>query len=315
MVAGYSRSFSRGKYLIFGCCHSSYAPGSLTKEAFDTNRGLWLATDQNELYPNPHSYAKEEHQLSWYGFMGRVLGKALYEGILVDISFAGFFLAKWLGRQSYLDDLNSLDNELYKGLVVLKNYAKPEELSLNFSITEQEFGVARSIDLIPGGSEIAVTVDNRHEYIQLVCKYKLDKQIAAQSRAFFEGLSDIIDSKWLRMFDQHELQQLIGGEETMIDLDDLRANAVVSGFPNDNTIRLFWKVSISVNATFSLRLALQVVKGFDQEQRKALLSFVTSCSRPPLLGFEYLNPKFGIRFGGGDTTRLPSACKSTCALI
>jgi ubiquitin-protein ligase E3 C len=31
----------------------------LSKEAFDTNRGLWLATDQNELYPNPHSYATE----------------------------------------------------------------------------------------------------------------------------------------------------------------------------------------------------------------------------------------------------------------
>jgi len=85
--------------------------------------------------------------------IGRVLGKALYDGILVDISFAGFFLAKWLGRQSYLDDLSSLDNELYKGLIsalsaedwdrqanmylVLKNYSKPEDLSLNFTITEQ----------------------------------------------------------------------------------------------------------------------------------------------------------------------------------
>lgn len=65
--------------------------------------------------------------------------------------------------------------------------------------------------------------------IQLVCKYKLDKQIAAQSKAFFIGLSDLLDSKcgfitvWqnlvlikaigLRMFDQQELQQLIGGEE------------------------------------------------------------------------------------------------------
>jgi len=58
-----------------------------------------------------------------------------------------------------------------------------------------EFGVATSVDLIPGGSDIAVTAENRQEYIQLVCKYKLDKQIAAQSRAFFHGLSDIIDSK------------------------------------------------------------------------------------------------------------------------
>lgn len=43
---------------------------SLSKEAFNTDRGLWLATSQNELYPNPHSYAKETHQLSWYGFVG-----------------------------------------------------------------------------------------------------------------------------------------------------------------------------------------------------------------------------------------------------
>lgn len=26
-------------------------------------------------------------------------------------------VAKWLGKQSYLDDLNSLDKELYKGLI------------------------------------------------------------------------------------------------------------------------------------------------------------------------------------------------------
>lgn len=34
------------------------------------------------------------HSLSWYRFIGRILGKALYEGILVDVAFAGFFLAK-----------------------------------------------------------------------------------------------------------------------------------------------------------------------------------------------------------------------------
>lgn len=34
------------------------------------------------------------HQLNWYRFIGRVLGKALYEDILVDVSFARFFLAK-----------------------------------------------------------------------------------------------------------------------------------------------------------------------------------------------------------------------------
>jgi ubiquitin-protein ligase E3 C len=64
---------------------------ALSKEAFDTERGLWLANYNNELYPNPHQYATESHQLQWYSFIGRVLGKALYEDILVDVSFAGFF--------------------------------------------------------------------------------------------------------------------------------------------------------------------------------------------------------------------------------
>jgi ubiquitin-protein ligase E3 C len=76
---------------------------SLSKEAFDTDRGLWLATKEQELYPNPHSYARDQAQLNWYGFIGRVLGKALYEGILVDVRFAGFFLSKWLGKQSYCE--------------------------------------------------------------------------------------------------------------------------------------------------------------------------------------------------------------------
>lgn len=34
------------------------------------------------------------HNLNWYRFIGRILGKALYEGILVDVAFAPFFLAK-----------------------------------------------------------------------------------------------------------------------------------------------------------------------------------------------------------------------------
>ena len=65
-----------------------------------------------------------------------MLGKALYEGILVDVAFAGFFLAKWLGKQSYLDDLVTLDPELYKGLVYLKNVeGSIDHLALNFAIT------------------------------------------------------------------------------------------------------------------------------------------------------------------------------------
>jgi ubiquitin-protein ligase E3 C len=137
---------------------------SLSKEVFDTDRGLWLATEQNELYPNPHAYAKEQSQLEWYTFIGRMLGKALYEGLLMNVSFAGFFLAKWLGRQSYLDDLASLDYDLYKGLIALKNYpGDPEDMSLTFTLDQEEFGQMKSIELKRNGANISVTRANRME--------------------------------------------------------------------------------------------------------------------------------------------------------
>ena len=35
-----------------------------------------------------------EHDLKWYHFTGRMVGKAIYEGHFVGVSFAGFFLNK-----------------------------------------------------------------------------------------------------------------------------------------------------------------------------------------------------------------------------
>ncbi|GAA6055060.1 hypothetical protein JCM3770_001778 [Rhodotorula araucariae] len=271
---------------------------SLSREVFDTDRGLWLATSQNELYPNPHAYAREPAQLAWFAFVGRILGKALYQGILVNVKFAGFFLSKWLGRQAYLDDLASLDPELYRGLVSLKNYpGNVEDLSLNFTITEEDFGVARSVDLIPRGSEIAVTNENRLQYIVLVSNYRLNVQIAPQCRAFFAGLSEMVNPRWLRLFSQSELAVLVGGTEEAIDIADLRAHTVYSGWAADEntpTIRAFW----------------DVVATFGKDDRAKLVRFVTACERPPLLGFSQLNPLFAIRNAGSDEARLPTS--ATC---
>ncbi|KAH0581180.1 hypothetical protein H2248_012302 [Termitomyces sp. 'cryptogamus'] len=221
---------------------------SLCKEVFDTDRGLWLANKKNELYPNPHTYATEPHSLNWYRFIGRILGKAMYEGILVDVAFAGFFLAKWLGRQSFLDDLASLDPDLYNGLVFLKHYTENlEDLALNFTIAVDELGVTRSVDLIPNGSNVAVTKENRLQYIQLISHYRLTKQIKLQSEAFFDGLSEMIDPRWIRMFNQQEIQILLGGVNKPIDFDDLRRHTNYGGLYDDNeeTITMFWNESLS----------------------------------------------------------------------
>lgn len=270
---------------------------TLCKEAVNTNNGLFASTGDNLLYPSPMYYDKEE-QLKSLEFLGRIIGKAMYEGILIDSGFASFFLAKWLGRQSYLDDLHSLDDELYRGLIYLKNTKDDiAEMSLTFSIDEDRFGVAHSIDLVPGGSKIPVTNDNKIRYIYLVANYKLNIQIADQCSSFFTGLRDLIDPRWLRMFNQEELQALVGGTMHPIDVNDLEANSVYAGEYSDTheTIKWFWEV---------LR------EDFSQDDLSHLIKFSTGCSRPPLLGFGELFPKFCIRAATDDQQRLPTA--STC---
>ena len=119
------------------------------------------------------------------------------------------------------------------------------------------------------GASIPVTRANRLEYIYLVAHHRLTRQILKQSTAFFEGLSELIEPRWLRMFNQQELQVLVGGAEEPIDVDDLKRNVVYGGLYDEDheTIRMFWRV----------------VKSMDENSRRLLLRFVTSCARPPLL--------------------------------
>ncbi|KAF8239227.1 hypothetical protein L208DRAFT_1475648 [Tricholoma matsutake] len=138
--------------------------------------------------------------------------------------------------------------------------------------------------------------ENQLQYIYLVLHYHLSKQIKAQSEAFFEGLSKMIDQRWIRMFNQQEVQILLGGMNAPIDFDDLRRNNY-GGLYHDNeaTIIAFCKV----------------VNSFNQEQCMALLRFITSCSRPLLLYvFIQLVPNFSICDLGQDQLQLPTA--STC---
>ena len=49
-----------------------------------------------------------------------MVGKALYEGILLDVPLAPFFVARLQGRRPMFDDLAALDAELYRSLSQLK---------------------------------------------------------------------------------------------------------------------------------------------------------------------------------------------------
>lgn len=293
----------------FGMSEAGIDGGGLTKEflsqicrqAFNPDTGLFLETADRLLYPNPSSYTRAPEQLRHYEFLGRVVAKCIYEGILIDVAFAPFFLLRWVGKLGSLDDLAAMDRDLYNGLLKLKHYSGDVEadFALDFTLQEEEIGgPQRTIYLLPNGADVAVTNANRLHYIHLVCNYKLNARLAKQSDAFIRGLAVVVDPRRLAMFGASEMQAVVGGAAVAIDVDDLERNTEYAGFPSgkdDSAVKLFWQV---------------MRDDFTDQDRRDLVRFVTSTPRPPLLGFAGLQPKFALRRAGDDTARLPTA--STC---
>ncbi|XP_016423498.1 ubiquitin-protein ligase E3B-like [Sinocyclocheilus rhinocerous] len=260
----------------------------IIKKVFNPALNLFKTTSGNErLYPSPTSSIHENH-LQLFEFVGKMLGKAMYEGIVVDVPFASFFLSQVLGHHhstfySSIDELPSLDSEFYKNLTSIKRYdGDVSDLGLTLSYDEEVMGQLVCHELIPGGKTMPVTNENKISYIHLMAHFRMHTQIKEQTAAFIRGFRSIINPEWLHMFSTPEVQRLISGDNAEIDLDDLKKHTVYyGGFHSSHRVILWlWDILSS---------------DFSPEERAMFLKFVTSCSRPPLLGFAYLKPPFSIR--------------------
>nr|KAF6404354.1 ubiquitin protein ligase E3B [Molossus molossus] len=260
----------------------------IIKRVFDPALNLFKTTSGDErLYPSPTSYIHENY-LQLFEFVGKMLGKAVYEGIVVDVPFASFFLSQLLGHHhsvfySSVDELPSLDSEFYKNLTSIKRYdGDIADLGLTLSYDEDVMGQLVCHELIPGGKTIPVTNENKISYIHLMAHFRMHTQIKNQTAALISGFRSIIKPEWIRMFSTPELQRLISGDNAEIDLEDLKKHTVYYGGFHGSHRVIIWLWDI-------------LASDFTPNERAMFLKFVTSCSRPPLLGFAYLKPPFSIR--------------------
>ncbi|XP_036305632.1 ubiquitin-protein ligase E3B isoform X2 [Pipistrellus kuhlii] len=207
----------------------------IIKRVFDPALNLFKTTSGDErLYPSPTSYIHENY-LQLFEFVGKMLGKAVYEGIVVDVPFASFFLSQLLGHHhsvfySSVDELPSLDSEFYKNLTSIKRYdGDISDLGLTLSYDEDVMGQLVCHELIPGGKTIPVTNENKISYIHLMAHFRMHTQIKNQTAALISGFRSIIKPEWIRMFSAPELQRLISGDNAEIDLEDLKKHTVYYG--------------------------------------------------------------------------------------
>ncbi|RCI16673.1 hypothetical protein L249_2219 [Ophiocordyceps polyrhachis-furcata BCC 54312] len=269
----------------------------LARQMFDPNYALFIpvSSDQTTFHPNKLSGINDEH-LMFFKFIGRVIGKALYEGRLLDCFFSRAVYKRILGKSVSVKDMESFDPDYYKSLCWMLDNEITDIITETFSVENDEFGVTTVVDLVPNGREILVSEENKHEYVRLVVEHKLLASVKDQMEHFLKGFHEIIPAKLISIFNEQELELLISGLPD-IDIDDWKSNTEYQNYtPSSQQIQWFWRA----------------VRSFDKEERAKLLQFVTGTSKVPLNGFKELEGmngvnRFNIHRDYGNKDRLPSS--------
>lgn len=160
----------------------------LSRQMFDPNYVLFVpvSSDRTTFHPNKLSPINDEH-LPFFKFIGRIIGKALYEGRLLDCYFSRAVYKRILGKPVSVKDMESFDPDYYKSLVWMLENDITDIITETFSVEDDVFGEVKVVDLIENGRNIPVTEENKHEYVRLIVEHKLITSVKDQMKAFLTG--------------------------------------------------------------------------------------------------------------------------------
>lgn len=213
-----------------------------------------------------------------FRFVGRIIGKAIIEGQLLDCYFVKALYKMMLNNTLLLADLEDYDEQIYKSLIyMLENDA--EMLCQSFVFSSKIFDEEKDIELKPGGASVDVTNDNKFEYCQLVLHYRLYQCIKPQVDAFLQGFHDLVPSNLIKIFDYKELELLISGLPT-VDIEDLKENTIYKNYSKQSpVVNWLW----------------EVLEELSNSERAEFLQFVTGSSKVPVEGFKALRGNNGFQ--------------------
>ncbi|KAI1788459.1 ubiquitin-protein ligase [Ganoderma leucocontextum] len=254
----------------------------------------YSAHDNYTLQINPASGVNPEH-LNYFKFIGRCLGLGIFHRRFLDAYFVTAFYKMILRKKVTIADLESVDAELHRGLTWMLENDITDVIDETFTTTEERFGEMVTVELKPGGEDIPVTEENKKDYVSAIVEYRISKRVKEQFDAFMSGFSELIPQELINVFDDRELELLIGGMSE-IDVDDWIKFTDYRGYEvNDEVVQWFWKC----------------VRSWPAERKSRLLQFATGTSRIPVNGFKDLQGSDGPRRftieKSGDPNQLPKS--------
>lgn len=248
---------------------------------FNTEHTLWIRDDCLEIEK--------------FYCIGKILGVALYNNVVLNIPFPGFFFKKLLNKKTNFNDLKEIDCNLHLSLSNLKklSHKEIEDLDLNyFVVYTTNTGEIKNINLDELGRNIKVTGDNVTHFINKYADLLINKQIKKQFDAIKEGFYFVINKDILTNLSYKELEKIIIGSNNF-NISEIRVTTSYNGYEEDSPIiKYFW----------------DIFESYNKKMRKKLLQFITGHDRIPVAGSKSL--KLIIMKNGCDTDRLPSS--QTC---
>lgn len=238
----------------------------------------YSAHDNYTIQINPNSGINPEH-LNYFKFIGRVVGLGVFHRRFLDAFFVGALYKMMLRKKVVLQDMEGVDAEVHNSLKWMLENSIDGILDLTFSADDERFGELLAVDLKPKGRTIEVTDENKKEYVELFAQWKIVDRVQEQFRAFMDGFNELIPEDLVTVFDERELELLIGGIAE-IDVEDWKKHTDYRGYQeSDEVVKWFWKC----------------ITEWDNEQRARLLQFTTGTSRIPVNGFKDLQGSDGPR--------------------
>ena len=171
---------------------------------------------------NPLSNVNPDH-LSYFRFVGRVLGLAVKHGQYVEGGFTMPLYKMLLGKRVSLDDMGQVDPTYHSSLLWILENDVTDVIENTFVDEQEAFGDIKVVELKPGGNSIPVDNDNKHEYVQLIVRHRLVHGIKDQVRSLKTGFNEVVPPHYMEMFDECELELIVCGLGE-IDIDDWMNN-------------------------------------------------------------------------------------------
>ena len=261
----------------------------IVRELFDPKFGMFHYYEDTRLYWfNPDTFAQTDE----FELIGVVLGLAIYNANILDVHLPLVIYKKLLGYATNIEDLADFNPQLAKGLKDVLDFQGDVETMLcrTFDVETNVYDSIVHHALKPGGEEIAVTNENREEYVRLYVDWVLNKAPGQWFDAFQRGFLKVAGGELLSMFRPEELELLVCGNP-VLDFTELeRVCMYEDGYTKDSRVcRMLWRILHSLT----------------DQQKKRFLFFVTGSDRAPINGLGSM--RFVVSRNGPDSDRLMTA--------